>query len=88
MSKKKAEQREPSIRDSIGLTAASNGDAHGAHIFLRFVERELSSLGLFSGLPEPIALRCASLARDAEGVAQFIDGWKSRGNPKRKDVRT
>lgn len=74
MGKKKADARNP--RDDIGLTAAGNGDIHGAHVFVSFIQRELLSLTIAAELPVPVVQRLQSLRRDAERVAEFIAGYK------------
>jgi hypothetical protein len=78
------EQVELSIRDQVGLTSASEGNTKGAHIFTRFVERELLSVAYFGGLPEPIAIRLQCLMQEARQVSHFIDGWNANDESKAK----
>lgn len=62
------------LRETLGLTAAEDGDVHGVVTFVRFINRELAVLQM-APLPDPIRKRLSALRGDADRLAEFADGY-------------
>ena len=75
--RKAAKKSDPTPRDSIGLSAAYDGDIRGVSVFVGFVKSELISLWLSAPLPEPIKLQLNALQREADGLAHFLAGYEA-----------
>lgn len=74
MSKAKAQSREPSMRDSLGLTAGEAGDPAGVAKFLYWAAGEVSNLGFFGCQPELLATRLRGLSHDMKELSEFARG--------------
>lgn len=72
---------EPSVRESIGLDAASEGDPKGVRQFLSFLQQEFGLMAFMSGLPEPVAQRCAHLLDELKRANEFVDGFIAASKP-------
>jgi len=75
MGKNKQLKPQPSVRESIGLDAASEGDPKGARRFLDFVHGELTMMVIGTDMPEAVSERIKAAANDCREAVIFIDGF-------------
>jgi len=75
MAKGKADAREPSAYEAIGLAAAEGGDVAGTATFLTWVGTQIENVGFFGVQPDLIASRLKHLATDVKKLAEFCDGY-------------
>lgn len=73
-----SENDQSNPRVALGLEAAANGDLHGLHKFLTFIDSEMRMLGLTEFHPS-VAARLRSLGRDADRLVNFLDGFIEAG---------
>lgn len=66
----------PSVRESIGLDAASEGDPKGVRIFLSWLNQELNMLAYVTPeMPKPVSERIAQFEKETDRLMHFLDGF-------------
>lgn len=75
MTTTKVREREPGIRETLGLSAGEQGDPAGVAKFLLWTSTEVGNLGFFGCQPEIIAARLRGMAHDIKELAEFARGW-------------